>query len=120
MSGTMHPQTIWVVGKLRKKEIILLIDGGSTHNFIDQTVAGKFGLPIIRDKKFQVMVGNKERIEYTGRCLALTLMIHGHPMQADFYILAVSACQAVLDVQWLETLGPVVMDYRQLTMSFKH
>ncbi|KAL5734003.1 hypothetical protein ACOSP7_031864 [Xanthoceras sorbifolium] len=112
MSGTTHPQTIRVMSKLRNKEIIMLIDGGSTHNFIDQTVAEKFSLLIIRDKKFQVMVGNKERIECTDHCLALTLMIQGHPVQVDFYILPVAACQAILSVQWLETLGPVEMDYR--------
>ncbi|KAL5822632.1 hypothetical protein ACOSQ4_020532 [Xanthoceras sorbifolium] len=120
MSGTMYPQMIRVMGKLRNKEIIMLVDGGSTHNFIDQTVAEKFGLPIIRDKKFQIMAGNKERIECTSRYLALTFMIQGHPVQADFYILPVTACQAILGVQWLETLGPIEMDYKQLTMSFKH
>jgi hypothetical protein len=30
----------------------------------------------------------------------------------------VAACQLVLGVQWLETLGPVEMDYKKLTMSF--
>lgn len=35
-------------------------------------------------------------------------------------MLPVAACQAVLGVQWLETLGPIETDYRQLTMSFKH
>jgi len=30
----------------------------------------------------------------------------------------VAACQAVLGVQWLETLGPIEIDYKKLSMSF--
>ena len=46
-------------------------------------------------------------------------MIHGYLIKAFFYILPMAACQVVLGVQWLETLGPIETDYRQLTMSFK-
>ncbi|KAH7536734.1 hypothetical protein FEM48_Zijuj03G0018100 [Ziziphus jujuba var. spinosa] len=42
----------------------------------------------------------------------------GYPVQADFYVLPVAACHAVLGVQWLVTLGPMEMDYRALTIKF--
>lgn len=35
ITGTNHPQTMRVVGKLKNKDIMVLIDGDSTHNFID-------------------------------------------------------------------------------------
>ena len=56
--GTKHPQTIRVLGKLKNKNVTVLIDGGNTHNFIDLAIVSKFGLPVIQDKKFQVMVAN--------------------------------------------------------------
>ena len=92
MAGTTHPQTFRVIGKIGNKDITVLIDGGITHNFIDQTVVSKWGLPVVRDKVFQVMVGNKEKIECTGRCLGLSLTIQGYTIQSDFYILPVAAC----------------------------
>ena len=117
--GTEHPQTIRVLGKLKNKNVMVLIDGGSTHNFIDHAIVSKFGLPVIRDKKFEVMVANREKIECTGQCRGLTLTIQGYSVTADYYILLVATCQLVLGVQWLETLGPIEMDYKQLTMNFK-
>ena len=39
-------------------------------------------------------------------------------VQADFYVLPVAACQAILGVQWLETLGLIETDYKKLSMSF--
>ncbi|KAL5807034.1 hypothetical protein ACOSQ3_029918 [Xanthoceras sorbifolium] len=119
MAGTTHPQTLRVTGKIKNKEVTVLIDGGSTHNFMDQEIVNKLGLPVIRNKSFQVMVGNCEKIEYTGRSLNLTLVIQNHPIRADFYILLRAACQVVLGVQWLETLGPVETDYKKLTMTFR-
>ncbi|GJT82886.1 transposon ty3-G gag-pol polyprotein [Tanacetum coccineum] len=37
----------------------------------------------------------------------------------SYYVLPVAACQLVLGVQWLETLGPIATDHKQLAMSFK-
>ncbi|KAL5854391.1 hypothetical protein ACOSQ4_004193 [Xanthoceras sorbifolium] len=103
LAGTIHPQTFRVIGRIGNRELTVLIDRGSTHNFLDQMVVTIFGLPVIRDKVFQVTVGNKEIIECTGRCLGLSLTIQGFIVRADFYVLPVAACQAVLGVQCLET-----------------
>ena len=34
-AGTTHPQTFRVIGKVKNKDVMVLIEGGSTHNFID-------------------------------------------------------------------------------------
>jgi hypothetical protein len=118
LAGTAHPQTFRVIGRVGNKELIVLIDGGSTHNFIDQSVVTKLGLQVVRGKTFKMIVGNKEVIECTRRCLGLSLSIQGITVRADFFVLPVAACQAVLGVQWLETLGPIKTDYKKLSMSF--
>ena len=120
IAGTKHPQTLRLMGKLRNRAITILIDGGSTHNFIDQEVVTKFGLPVTTDQKLQVMVANRDKIDCVGQCLGLTVLIQDHPITTDFYVLPVAACQAVLGVQWLATLGPVETDYHKLTISFQH
>lgn len=108
--GTNHPQTFCVIGRAGNTTVTVLIDGGSTHNFIDQSTATKFGLHVIRGKTIHITVGNKEIIECTRRCLGLSLSIQGIIVRADFFVLPVAACQAVLGVQWLETLGPIKTD----------
>jgi hypothetical protein len=92
ISRTNHPQTIKVIGKLKNQDIIVLIDGGSTHNFLDQSVVLRLGLPVTRDKKFRVMVANHEKIECSGRCLGLTMIIQGCTIQTVFYVFPVAAC----------------------------
>ncbi|KAL6320825.1 hypothetical protein AAG906_008825 [Vitis piasezkii] len=73
---------------------------------------------MIRDRKFEVIVANREKIE-------CRTMSQSHPHHSRIFhhrrLLhsSVAACQLVLGVQWLETLGPIEMDYKQLTMNFK-
>ena len=99
--------------------MIVLIDGGSTHNFIDQAIVTKFVLPVLQNKKFQVTIANRDQIECMGLCKALTIYIQGKSITTDYYVLPVAACQFVLGVQWLETLEPIETDYKQLTMTYK-
>ena len=98
--------------------MVVLIDGGSTHNFIDHAIVQKYSLPVLKNRTFQVTVANGEKIDCVGLCPSLTINIQGQPLIADYYVLPVAACQVVLGVQWLTTLGPIEMDYSRLTMTF--
>lgn len=63
-------------------------------------------------------MANKERIECAGLCCGLMMIIQRCPVVADYYVLPVAAFPLVLGVQWLATLGPIKIDYAQLTMTF--
>ena len=39
MAGITTPQTLKIEGHIKKKKLIVLIDAGSTHNFIDCKVS---------------------------------------------------------------------------------
>ena len=62
IAGTEHLQTIRVPGRLKGRDVTVLIDGDSTHNFIDQSLVLNCGLYVLRDKKFQVMMANRDKI----------------------------------------------------------
>lgn len=53
IAGTSHPQTIRVLGKLQNKDFMVLIDGGSTHNFIDQSIVAQYNMPMVENKEFK-------------------------------------------------------------------
>jgi hypothetical protein len=35
------------------------------------------------------------------------------------FVIDMDGCDNVLGVEWLHTLGPITMDFRELTMSFQ-
>ncbi|KAJ0087114.1 hypothetical protein Patl1_07643 [Pistacia atlantica] len=68
----------------------VLIDGGSTHNFVQERVAVHLGLPIIAAPHFTV----------------------------NLFVLLIRRADVVLGTHWLATLGHILMDYKALTISF--
>ncbi|KAJ8751592.1 hypothetical protein K2173_016841 [Erythroxylum novogranatense] len=118
ITGVHNPQTLRLYGKMNNKDLVVLIDSGSSYNFIEQRVATKFGLPMDSTKKFQIVIANTDRVECLGVCKGVRINIQGCPIIADFFVLPKAACPVVLGVQWLETLGPIQTDYKKLTMSF--
>lgn len=45
MEGTPTPQTFRLLGSLQRHQVVILVDGGSTHNFIQSRVAKFLDLP---------------------------------------------------------------------------
>lgn len=44
MVGALSPKTMRVMGQLKKKWVVILVDIGSTHNFVDTSVTSKCNL----------------------------------------------------------------------------
>ncbi|KAL4187473.1 hypothetical protein AMTRI_Chr09g39210 [Amborella trichopoda] len=62
------PQTLRIIETLRHCQHIILIDSGSTHNFIDPFLIKKANLPTQSDAVFEVIVDNGERLKANGCC----------------------------------------------------
>ena len=93
---TLHALTCWTVNKTMQiramvngRELVILVDSGSTHNFIRDKVASRLKLPFSSIKPFNVKVANGEPFQCEGK---------------------------FKNVEWLEELGIVVCD--NLAMMF--
>ncbi|MCI02373.1 hypothetical protein A2U01_0023405, partial [Trifolium medium] len=65
LSGVQSAQTIRVLGRVGSHEVRVLVDGGSTLNFIQAQVAHKLGLPHLPSTPLKVIVGNGEELSST-------------------------------------------------------
>ncbi|KAF8369296.1 hypothetical protein HHK36_032691 [Tetracentron sinense] len=116
--GSQTPQTMRVKGRLGKTQIMVLVDSGSTHNFLNPNIARKEGLKVIKSGCFEVAVANGDQVPCLGRCMGVRLVIQGVPISAEFYLLDLGGCNAMLGAQWLQQLGPITWDFAHLTMKF--
>lgn len=96
-----------------------LVDGGSTHNFISQALVEQLGLSVDYDVKFEVVIANSDTLICSGQVRDLTIKFSGYTITTDFFILPVVAYPIVLGIQWLKTLGPVKVDFKDLTIEFR-
>ncbi|XP_052203138.1 uncharacterized protein LOC127808607 [Diospyros lotus] len=118
LAGSAGPQTMQVTAMLKGKVASLLINNGSTHNFISTKVAHKLQIPTTIIEPFEVRVASGERLAGTQQCKAVSLKIQHIYVSVDLYVIPLAGVDIVLGVQWLAQLGKVVFDYKQMAMEF--
>ena len=64
----LRPRSIRITGKIHDSSVSVLIDGGSTHNFIKPAVAEKLSLPTHSVTPFRVFVGNGASLRCNYAC----------------------------------------------------
>jgi hypothetical protein len=95
-----------------------LLDSGLTHNFVDSEAAARVGIKFSSRAGFSVAVANGDRVESSGSCTDLKINIAGEPFIIACYGPSLGSYETILDVQWLESLGPVLWDFTHRTLSF--
>ncbi|XP_040868642.1 uncharacterized protein [Glycine max] len=112
------PETLRVIGVIGNHKVRILIDGGSTHNFLQLALLTTLGLSPQNTSPLKVTVGNGEELQCHQLCPDVPVNIQDHEFTVDFHVLPFCGANVVLGVQWLKSLGPVLTDYTSLTMKF--
>nr|XP_027099159.1 uncharacterized protein LOC113718454 [Coffea arabica] len=114
--GTEH-KTLKLKGKIIGKEIIVLVDSGSTHCFINERLAETIQLQT-SGRPLTVKVANGEQLESRQLQGALQWEMQGHKFTHQFNTLKLGSCHMVLGVDWLARYSPIEFDFRQLSIRF--
>ena len=104
---------------VRKKPLYILIDFGSTHNFLDINMAKKLGCKVEKIRPMRVDVANESSLACVGVCKGLFWTLHGSSFPTDVLLLPLENYDMVLGIQWLETLGEIRWDFKHLRMEFE-
>lgn len=107
-----------IQGNVKKKLIVILIDSGSTHNFINQEVVKRTGIETAETDPLHVSVADGTKMVSIAICKGFNWEMQGTIFQADMRVLQLKGCDMVLGIQWLATLGPVKWDFKNLSMDF--
>lgn len=120
LSGTFNPRMLRLSGSIEGHQLTVLVDSGSTHNFIQRSVAYRLGIAIKALLEFRVFIGSGDFLTCMEICPQVPIKIQDTTILQDLYVLTMEGANVVLGVQWLETLGPVLTDYKKLTIQFDH
>ncbi|XP_028198078.1 uncharacterized protein LOC114382700 [Glycine soja] len=120
LSGHPTSATLRVIGTIKGHDTAILMDGGSTHNFIHNLLAHFLNLTPQTIPALPVMVGNDTEIQCDKVCCNVVVSIQGCKFTLDLHVMVLGGTDIVLGVAWLKLLGPVTTDYSHLTMTFHH
>jgi len=118
LAGNLAPKTLQLLGLASGHHVVVLVDGGNTHNFIQEDLVQRIGLPTQDTTPLRVLVGNGQHLACSRWCPRVNLTIQDFTCDVDLYVLPTVGANIVLCVQWLKTLVPVLTDYSLMTMKF--
>ncbi|CAN6475339.1 unnamed protein product [Victoria cruziana] len=75
MSDMRRPNSMRIAGYVGERRVMILLDTGSTLNFLSVATMETLGYPSLTHPTFTVMVGDGARLECTHMCKDLPLMI---------------------------------------------
>eukprot|EP00253_Pinus_taeda_P017311 PITA_17311 len=117
--GISSPQTLKIRGFIKRRPVVVLIDSGSTHNFIHQRVVEAVHYFVRAVSNFQVQIADGGTMKCDGCCENVKLQMGDYQLKTHMFSIHMGRCDIVLGAEWLRTLGPITMDFQELYMSFK-
>ncbi|KAF7131596.1 hypothetical protein RHSIM_Rhsim09G0045700 [Rhododendron simsii] len=98
LTGSISYRTMRVRGNVKKKHIIILIDSGSTRNFLNPEVVKRANIEIEDTDSLPVSVADGTRMMSTTMCKKFQWEMQGTNFQADMRILQLKGCDMVLGI----------------------
>jgi hypothetical protein len=98
--------------------ITTLLDSRSTHNFVDLDTTTRIGIKFGSQAGLRVTVANDECVQSPGCSKDLPITIGDEPFTLNCFGLVLGSYKMVLNVQWLESLGPILWDFAARTIVF--
>jgi hypothetical protein len=119
LTGFFAPQNLKIIGYIKNQKVIILIDNGNTHKFIHHRISQETHCYIHAINNFKIMIVNGGSMKCGGCCENVCLQIGKYNLKSHIFSIYMGGCDIVLSAEWLHTLSPILMDFKELTMQFQ-
>jgi len=118
MTGLGSTDTFLLETDIAGVPITALVNSGSTHTFMATSIAVRLGLSPEPLSGVHVKVANGERLQSSGICRAVRVIISGEPFNIDVFVIPLEGYELVLGYRWLCSLGSFHWDCARHRLSF--
>jgi hypothetical protein len=96
LTGFSAPQTLKIIGYIKHRKVIILVNSGSTHNFIHPRIAQENNCYMCAVNNFQIMIVNGGSMKCGGRCENVCLQIGDYHLKYHMFSIGMGGCDIVL------------------------
>ena len=118
LAGISAMQTLKIKGYIKHYPLVVLIDNGSTHNFINRSRVEVFHFFIHPINKFHIHIYNGGMMKCGGCCENVKLQMGDSHLKTHMFAIEMGGCDIALGVEWLRILGSITLYFKQLYMRF--
>ena len=114
LSGADHPKTIRLRAMVGNQVVIILLDSGSTHSFIDEGILDRLKLqPQSLQTALSVKVANGEVLPCKAELLELTWWIQGNTLSYPLKVVELGGHDIILGMDCLEQWSPMTCHWKE-------
>ena len=118
LDGINTPQTLNIEGDIKNKKVRVLIDSGSTHNFIHCKVSKYLNCFVYPTLEFQLMIAYGGTINCSGKFHNINLTMGKYVLNSPMISIPMGGVDVVLGVHWLQSLGMMAFNFHKFFMKF--
>ncbi|KZV27240.1 peroxidase 64, partial [Dorcoceras hygrometricum] len=119
ISGVTQPQTMKMRGVINNIEVIVMVDSGASHNFVSRKLIQQLGLQVDETISFGVCLGDGTRVRCQGICHGLMVHLGSYTTTIVGHLFELGGVDVILGIEWLRTLGEVLVDWNKMDMRFQ-
>lgn len=116
VAGQSNPRTLCIIGKIRSTNVQVVVDGGSTYNFIQERLPNSLVFRALLWNLFQYQDAGNTLYSYSS--CSKKSRVEFHTPQNHFVCFTYSGCQDCPRSPMGGTLGPIITVYQHLSIQF--
>jgi hypothetical protein len=117
--GTTAAHTLRLYAYIQQKPSIILVDSGSSHNFISERVAANLQPWTPLQSSLSVRVADGSLLPCTHEVVNCSWSAQGVLFTTTFKILPLQCYDAILGMEWLEAFSPMQIQWKEKWLSFQ-
>ncbi|KAI0501179.1 hypothetical protein KFK09_016122 [Dendrobium nobile] len=118
MEGLPFHPTMKMEGEIEGCKVRVLFDSGATHNSLAYRVAEQLSLEVIASKEVEVTICTGQKARIYGKCKGVTIILQGEVVTQDFLLIDLENADAILGMQWLQSLGDMEVNWEKLMVKY--
>lgn len=118
LHGSESSKSIKLRGWVQNRELLMLVDSGSTHSFIDEQKGQHMrGLQALQSP-LKVQVADGGQIPCSRIIPQCSWWTQGHSFKTDFRLLPLGSYDVILGMDWLEQHSPMQINWSHKWLEF--
>ncbi|CAO2166027.1 unnamed protein product [Urochloa humidicola] len=120
VTGKNAPKTLRLLGQIQHKDVLILVDSGSSHTFISSKMAGQLQGSKPMESSLLVTVADGSRLQCTSHFEQLQWSTQGCKFSSEARLLSLEHYDMIVGMDWLESHSPMKIHWKQKWLAIPY
>ncbi|XP_057986530.1 uncharacterized protein LOC110636696 [Hevea brasiliensis] len=117
LEGSHGIDTIRMLELHKNRQLVILIDSGSTTSFLDKRIAKELKLELVSTLYTAITMVDGRKLGCDLQCQQFKWKMDNNEFNFDFKIIELGGLDMILGVDWLKKHNPVLFDFEASTIT---